>query len=210
MLFTAQWPINMLGQTAPGSLNEDRVDDLAAVGVAGCGQGGLSFVPAGFPGAGQLKLVSWPSGQWYTLPLAPDGAGTFAPGPATLETTIGGGPEGIFYVPVGSPLFAGFNVLIAEYSAGTVGAYVVDGGGNPIPASRTDFITGLTGAEGAAIDPLTGDFLFSTFGGGNQIIRVSGFVAPPPPPPPPVPEPSALILLGSGLLIVVRRVRRVF
>ena len=41
------------------------------------------------------------------------------------------------------------------------------------------FVARLTGAEGAAIDPLTGDFLFSTFfGGGNQIIVVRGFSAP--------------------------------
>jgi hypothetical protein len=39
-------------------------------------------------------------------------------------------------------------------------------------------VTGLTGAEGALIDPVTGDFLFSTFGGGNKIIRISGFVVP--------------------------------
>ena len=42
-------------------------------------------------------------------------------------------------------------------------------------ASRSDFITGLSGAEGAAIDPVTGDFLFSTYGGGNRVIAVRGF-----------------------------------
>ena len=42
-------------------------------------------------------------------------------------------------------------------------------------ATRRDFITVLEGAEGAAIDPLTGDFLFSTFGGGHRIIVVRGF-----------------------------------
>jgi hypothetical protein len=44
--------------------------------------------------------------------------------------------------------------------------------------SAQDFIKGLSGAEGAFIDPLTGDFLFSTFGSSNQVIRVSGFIAP--------------------------------
>lgn len=28
------------------------------------------------------------------------------------------------------------------------------------------------------IDPLTGDFLFSTFGGGNQVVVVQGFAIP--------------------------------
>ena len=45
-----------------------------------------------------------------------------------------------------------------------------------------------------------GDFLFSTFGGGNRVVVVQGFVAPPPPPPPGVvPEPTTLVLMGLGL-----------
>jgi hypothetical protein len=39
-------------------------------------------------------------------------------------------------------------------------------------------MTGLSGAEGAALDPLTGDFLFSTFGGGSRVIEVRGFAVP--------------------------------
>jgi hypothetical protein len=75
--------------------------------------------------------------------------------------------------------------------------YEVDGSGNPIVASRLDFVLGLTGAEGALVDPLTGDFLFSTFllDGGDEVLRVRGFV-----PPPPVPEPGSLALLALGLV----------
>lgn len=36
-------------------------------------------------------------------------------------------------------------------------------------------VTGLNGAEGALIDPVTGDFLFSTFGSGNEVFKVTGF-----------------------------------
>ena len=43
-----------------------------------------------------------------------------------------------------------------------------------LTAPGENFITGLSGAEGAFIDPLTGDFLFSTFGG-NRVILVTGF-----------------------------------
>ena len=71
----------------------------------------------------------------------------------------------------------------------------------------------VSGAEGAAIDPLTGDFLFSTFGGGNQVIVVQGFLDPceidpdlpecdgsgEPGPGPSVPEPTTLGLFGVGL-----------
>jgi hypothetical protein len=178
VLFLARWPVNELGQTKPGSSITDKIVDLAALGVGTGGPGGLNFVPSGFPSAGQLKIVTYSTNQWYTLAISPDGSGTYNVTSATLETTIGGGPEGIFYVPVGSPNFTGFNVLVCEYGTGAVAAYTVDSGGNPVPASRQDFITGLTGAEGAAIDPLTGDFLFSTFGGSNQVVVVQGFAPP--------------------------------
>jgi len=50
-----------------------------------------------------------------------------------------------------------------------------------MPGSRRTFIAGLDGAEGAALDPLTGDFLFSTCGcgsGANRVIAVRGFTLP--------------------------------
>jgi hypothetical protein len=87
-------------------------------------------------------------------------------------------------------------MLVSEYSAGTVGSYVIDANGNPILSSRQDFVTGLSGAEGAAIDPLTGDFLFSTFGGANQVVDVRGFAAP----PSSVPEPSEILLTASCIV----------
>ncbi|HET7874950.1 MAG TPA: PEP-CTERM sorting domain-containing protein [Methylomirabilota bacterium] len=194
VLFLARWPNNELGQVKPASLVEDKITDLGPLGVV-ASPGGLEFVPAGFPGAGQFKLVSWPGGEWYTLTLAPDGSGTFDITSATLETTIVGGPEGIVYVPPGSPLFAAFDsMLVAEWTAGNVVAYSLDANGDPEPLSRTLFITGLEGAEGAVVDPLTGDFLFSTFGGGDRVIVVQGFV-----PPQPAPAPATLLLLGLGL-----------
>ena len=61
---------------------------------------------------------------------------------------------------------------------GNIGFYNVDDNGDPEPQTRSTFISGLSGAEGAAIDPVTGDFLFGTYGSGNRIIRVVGF--PPP------------------------------
>ena len=85
-------------------------------------------------------------------------------------------------------------------------AYAVDANGDPILASRRIFLEGLTGAEGAVLDPVTGDFLFSTFGGGDRLVLVSGFSEPP---PPPVPEPgsAALAALGLGALAVLMRRR---
>ena len=60
---------------------------------------------------------------------------------------------------------------------------------------------GLTGAEGSLIDPVTGDFLFSTFGGGDRLIVVQGFQAV-------LPEPSTLLLMTTGLLVIAGLARR--
>lgn len=194
VLFLARWPVNQIGETKPGSAITDKIVDMGPLGVASS-TAALAFVPAGSPGAGQMKLVSWAGGEWYTLTISPDGSGTYDITAADLNVTLGGGPEGIAYVPTGSPLFSSPSALIAEYSAGKVAAYDIDANGDPILPSRRDFITDLSGAEGAFIDPVTGDFLFSTFGGGNHFVVVEGFV-----PPPAVPLPSTMLLLGSGLV----------
>jgi hypothetical protein len=179
VLFLARWPQNELGQTRPGSTLTDKIINLTSFDVASS-IAGLNFVPTGFPGAGQLKIVSWSGGEWYTVELAPDGAGTFDVTSITFETQISGGPEGFIYVPPGSPQFSDFNsMLVSEFSAGVVSTYQLDENGDPIPATRKPFMTGLSGAEGAVTDPLTGDFLFSTFGGGDHVIVVQGFAPPP-------------------------------
>ncbi len=156
----------------------DKIIDLTALGV-GSSVGALNFVPPGFPGAGQLKIVSYDTDQWYTAAFAPDASGTYDITAPVLNTTIQGGAEGFVYVPVGSPVFPANSLLVSEYGNDVVSIYQFDASGNPNPASRTLFVNGLTGAEGAVIDPLTGDFLFSTFGATNHVIVVRGFAIPP-------------------------------
>lgn len=214
VLFTSQWPVNQLGQTKPGSTIEDKVIDLGPLGVAGS-HAAINFVPAGFGGAGHVKLVSYAGGQWYDAELAPDGNGTYdlinlAQVILANGTNVPGGPEGFVYIAGGNPLFTSNSMLLSAYANGTVDSYEVDANGNPILNTRRTFVSGLSGAEGATIDPLTGDFLFSTFGGANQVVVVQGFNTPPPPPPPPngVPEPAMLGLFGLGLLALGMRRRR--
>lgn len=126
-----------------------------------------------------MKIVSWSGGQWYTAAFSSDGAGGYNITGVTQNTTITGGPEGFVYVPPVSPLFTSFaSLLVSEYSNGSIAAYTIDSNGDPVIASRAVFMSGLTGAEGAATDPLTGDFLFSTFGGANHVIVVKGFAQP--------------------------------
>jgi hypothetical protein len=178
VLFLARWPVNELGQNLPGSFATSKIIALGQFGV----QSSLSairFVPGGFPGAGSFKMVTYSSGHWYDATVVPDGNGTWDLTNVSLKVQIPGGPEGFVYVPAGSPQFDDFSsILVAEYAAGKIATYQIDGDGDPILTTRRDFLTGLTGAEGAVVDPLTGDFLFSTFGGSNRVVAVRGFGTP--------------------------------
>ena len=60
--------------------------------------------------------VSYNASRWYTVPLTPDGSGTYTLGAPTVNIAIVGGPEGIAYVPPGSPLFPVPAVLVSEYA----------------------------------------------------------------------------------------------
>ena len=179
VLFFTRYDLNHLGQIRAGSDGTDKNINLGDHGVAPS-VGALMFVPAGHPGGGSLKLASFTTGQWYDADVFPDGNGTYdlAGVTAVQDAVIPGGPEGIVYVNPGSSGFVAPSVLVSEWAAGTVGAYSVDSNGDPIVSTRRDFVTGLVGAEGAFLDPVTGDFLFSTYEGGNRVIVVRGFARP--------------------------------
>jgi len=208
VLFYSEYITNNVGEVKPGSNSDNKTVALGPLGIP-VSTGALNFVPPGYNGAGQFKVSSWPGGQFYTVNMASDGSGTFNLTSAALQVTLPGGPEGFVYVPQGSTLFPSQSMLVSEYSNDNIATYTIDANGNPVLASRQTFIAGLTGAEGAAIDPVTGDFFFSTFGGSNQVIEVRGFTAPAPPATVEVPTLSttatalaAMLVLLSGLLLV--------
>jgi hypothetical protein len=174
VLFYTAFPINDIGQIKPGSVVPDRVDDAGEMGVASS-LGTLNFVPEGFAGAGRMKLASYNASSWYDAEVKPDGAGTFDIINVTPTVNTGGGPEGIVHISGGNPVFAADSILVSKYSSNVVHAYESDGNGDPVIATEQAFVTGLSGAEGATIDPATGEFLFSTFGGSNRVIIVRGF-----------------------------------
>jgi hypothetical protein len=175
VLFLSRWPSNEMQQTRPGSTAADKVIPLADLGIAHA-SASLSFVPTNLPGAGALKLVSWTGGQWYTLALQADAAGTYDVLSAKHELTLPGGPEGFVYVAAGSPLFLVHSLLVSEWTANGIATYESDDAGNPRVATRRPFITGLDGAEGAYRDPATGDFFFSTWGQAvDRVVVVRGF-----------------------------------
>jgi hypothetical protein len=183
VLFVSQWPTNALAQYRPGSTAPSKVTDVTPLGVESSLVANR-FVPAGAPGAGRLKLVAYGAGGWYDASVTPDGAGTYnlAGVKEVPASRLGGGAVGFVYVGTGSAQFSRPSMLVSEYSAGQVAAYAVNANGDPIVSTRRTFITNLDGADGAYIDPVTGDFLFSTFGGGDRVVVVRGFAKPLPPP----------------------------
>ena len=174
VLFLAQSIVNNIGQLKIGSTVTDKIVDMEALGFAKtmCGVG---FVPPGFPGADQLKLINWPSpGSWYDASYAPDGAGTYDITSVTPMASLPGGAAGFVFIAAGNVGFPGNTVLVSEYDAGKVVAYELVGMSDPDPTTRKPFIHGLTGAQGGVVDPVSGDFLFSTFAP-TRIIAIRGF-----------------------------------
>ena len=56
----------------------------------------------------------------------------------------------------------------------------LESGPRPPPAvKKWPSVRDVTGAEGAYLDPHSGDFLFTTFGGGNRLIAIRGFTPNP-------------------------------
>jgi hypothetical protein len=180
VLLVTTWPDNLLYQLRPGSAAPDHTTTLTDLGVSSS-TGSVRIVPVGFAGAGRLKIISYSFSTWYDADLTLDGdTGLYNVALSqTLPVALSSGPEGAVYIAGTNPQFAHDSVLISEYNTGRISAYQIDANGDPDPTTRRTFMTGISGAEGAAIDPLTGHFLFSTYGGGNRVIVVRGFIPPP-------------------------------
>jgi hypothetical protein len=205
VLFATTYNNNNLLQYLPGANTPSKTINLTGLGIASS-VGTLQFVPAGVPGAGRFKVASYNGGNIYDVTLIPDGLGTFNIGTVTVGPNLGANqPEGIVYIQAGNPLFPVASMLVSEFSAGRVSSYEIDANGDPILATRRTFISGLSGAEGAAIDPLTGDFIFSTFGGANQVVVVRGFSAPV---TAAAPEPATVGFLAATMLPALALRRR--
>jgi hypothetical protein len=178
VLFCTAYSANQIHQFKPGSTSPDKTVSLTALGVASS-VGSLGFIPPGYPGAGKLMVVSWPSGNCYFLNMTADGSGTYNLSLASTGPSLPGGPEGYVYVPIGSTQFTNPSILVTEYTGGRVVAYELDTNGFPTISSARPMVTGLTNAEGASIDPTTGNYVFTTFGGTNSFFVLSGGFVPP-------------------------------
>jgi|GEM_PF-1364000 len=174
LLFYSRSPVNELGEIKPGSIWTDKVIALSALGVTPA-VSGINFVPSGFPHEGELKLVTNQTGDWYAATLSPQGDGTYSIATITKKAKLSSYPEGFVYVPPSSPQFADYSaMLVGEYYNGAISAYSLDSESNPVPTSRSTFLTGLPWVQGSAIDPVTGELLVVTRGGNVTAVRGFG------------------------------------
>ena len=188
VLFVTRFPNNQLEQSKPGSTDPDKVTNLSLIGIDSS-VGSIGFVPSGFPGAGSMKIVS-AGGEWYQCDFVPDGNGTFEVISAFPRATLADTPEGIVFVPPGSPVFPANSVLINNWSTGKIVTAPLDANGDPIVANTQDVVVGFGVSEGPFIDPLTGDLLFWSANNGGSIFLVRGFQVPSTPGPTPTPTPG--------------------
>jgi tetratricopeptide (TPR) repeat protein len=169
LLFT-RWPTSEIGQLRRDSREPDRVQTLPVPSA-----GGLGIVPAGFPGAGRVKVLAWPGGEWFDarLDLLEDSVSIQAP---AQSAALAGGPDGFAWLQPRPPHFARPAILVAEWSRHALATYDLDDRGDPIVATRRLVVSGIRGALGLAVDPRTGDILISTWrNDGTDEIAVLAF-----------------------------------
>jgi hypothetical protein len=148
------------------------------------GPGGVGFVPPGLGPAGTLRLVTWPQGHWYQVGATLSG-GLYTVDSLTETTVLPNNPGGFAYVPAGSPGFPAQSLIVAEWHQGDraldrVAVYEVDAQGDPVVSTRREFFTRFPRPWGAYFEPVTGDYLFLTWGDGDdRVYIVQGFLPPP-------------------------------
>ncbi len=179
LLFYTEWPVNRISQLLPGMMAPSRTTDLGPLGIVSS-PGGLGFVPPDLGDPGGMRALSWPGGEWYHITRTPDGD-LYTLSSPVKTTALPNGPGGFAYVPPGSPGFDDPNVIVAEWSVDKVGVYVVNNQGDPQVATRKDFFQKFPKPWGAYFEPVTGDYLFLTWGiGTDRVYIVQGFEKPPP------------------------------
>jgi hypothetical protein len=181
LLLYTEYPQYHLSQLRAGSTTADRRTDLRTVGLTtSYSAGGVGFVPAGLAAAGQLRLLTWPVGDWYHATTAPDGE-LLAITAVEATTSLPNGPGGFAYVPAGSPGFTAQSLIVAEWSNNQVAVYDVDAQGDPQVATRREFFTTFPRPWAAYFEPVTGDYFFLSWGTSeDHVYVVQGFATPPP------------------------------
>lgn len=176
---------NTIGQIKSGSTGPDQKIDLNTLNIIPS-TGALAFVPKHFPGSKRLKITSYTANLFYDTTISRDGSGTYKIATPSKSVKLSGGIDSFVYIKAGNRGFAKNSLLITEYDTNKISAYTIDANGNPIPATRKDFLTALSthfpttpSTLGATVDPLTGDVLLSTYfeevPSKGKILAVRGF-----------------------------------
>lgn len=185
LLFT-EWPQYALSQLASGDAAPTQRTDLRTLGLPSVddqGPGGVGFVPAALAAAGELRLVTWPAGRWVHVGATVAG-GLLAIESLTETATLPNNPGGFAYVPAGSPGFPSQSLIVAEWvqndaTRDRVAVYETDAQGDPLVDTRREFFAKFPRPWGAYFEPVTGDYLFLTWGAGDdRVYLVRGFVPP--------------------------------
>jgi hypothetical protein len=188
LIVYTEWPQYTLSQLLAGANSPSMQSDLRPLGVPDTddsGPGGVGFVPTG-TSAGELRIVTWPMGRWFHVGTTLKASGLFSIDSVTMKTQLNNNPGGFAYVPAGSTDFTNQSLIVSEWNEidstlDRVAVYEVDDGGDPKPSTRREFMTKFPRPWGAYFEPLTGDYLFLTWGAGNdRVYIVQGFVPPQP------------------------------
>jgi hypothetical protein len=188
LLVYTEWPQYIVSQLRAGSTAPDRstyFGDIGMITSGDMGPGGLGLVPPNLAAANEMRVVTWPQGRWFHVTSAPDG-NLLSVTATNQTTTLPNEPGGFAYVPAGSPGFTNQSLIVAEWRLGNadmdrVAVYEVDGQGDPMVNTRREFFSRFPRPWGAYFEPLTGDYLFLSWGtGADKVFIVQGFVPPPP------------------------------
>jgi hypothetical protein len=189
LIVYTEWPQYTLSQLLPNATSPSSRTDLRPLGIPTTndqGPGGIGFVPPGNPAAGQMRIVTWPAGHWFHVGVTLEPSGLYQIDSLTEFTQLTRNPGGFAYVPAGSPGFTNQSLIVAEWSQADpsldrVAVYEVDNSGDPVPSTRREFLSKFPRPWGAYFEPLTGDYLFLTWGAGDdRVYIVQGFVPPQP------------------------------
>lgn len=179
LLFYTEWPKNHIAQLLPGASAPDLRTDLGKLGIT-ISVGGFGMVPPGIAGAGQLRVLTWDTGDWYHLDRSANGQ-LFDLINAVKTTKVEAKSGGLAYVPAGSPGFDAPHVMLSESEAGKLPVYQVDAAGDPLVETRVEFLSQLPFAYTTYFEPVTGDLLVSTIEAPqDQVYIIQGFAPPPP------------------------------
>ena len=179
----SEWESNFLTQLVEGINTPLRTDLGELTPPVPKSVAGFGLVPPGLAAAGELRVLSWNTGDWYHVVRQSKGD-SFDFSDPTYISSLPDKSGGVAYVPAGSPGFAEPHVVITrpEEPEEHVVVYRVDAQGDPLLGSRKVLLDQLPLASNAYFDRVTGDLLLSTLEAkeGDRIYIVQGFAEPPP------------------------------